>query len=609
MKILILRRLLLGLFIAALTCNVSIARNVPDIDKMKVNLQYLSSDQLEGRLPATDGNIKAGEYILAKFKEYGLSGINGNFEQSFYIPNTLKPTDKNEVSLTKIIEKPGLPKEMWTKAVKKWTLGSEYFPISLSKNGTATGEIAFVGYGISAKELNYDDYEGIDVKGKIVIILSDSADGKPLDQRFTSYSTLKYKVSNAFDHGAVGIIFIKRLSDSANTFYPLKIARFGGKADLVAVQANRTEIAKYFPKEKNLYPSEMKLMETKKPQSFILPNCSVTITTELITEDAAVKNIFGFVKGTDSKLEQEYIVVGAHYDHIGWGAFNSSHKGKPAIHNGADDNSSGVTAMLELARIIAANPLKRSVIFTAFNCEEMGLLGSDFFVKNPPVDLSRIVTMVNLDMVGRMTNNQLTVFGTGSSDSFDAIVDATAIADSITVTKNSDGYGPSDQSSFDNIRIPVLFMFTGTHLDYHSPADDYEKINFNGLAKVVYFTDDILRAIDLKDERPKFLEQKVEKSSAPQGRGREGISVSFGSVPDFSKKVEGFALNGCKPGSPCEKSGLKAGDIIIYFGDKTIKDIGGFTDALKTMKPGDIVKIKYIRDGKELETKSEMMAK
>ena len=604
-----LNRLIYLLLLLQIFTSAAFARITPDIDKMKSNLLYLASDELEGRQAGTEGNIKAGDYILSRFKEYGLLPLNGAYEQFFNIADKIKLTDKNSVSLTKIIEKPGLPPDMWTKAVKKWTLGTDFNPVSISKTGTATGEMAFVGYGITAKELNYDDYAGIDANGKIVIILSDSADGKPLDTRFTNYATLKYKATNALEHGASGIIFIKRLSDSANTFYPLKLQRFSGEGSLVAVQANRTEIAKYFPKDRNLYPMEMKLMETKKPQSFVLPNASVTLSVELVTEEVAIRNIMGLVKGTDPVLQNEYIVVGAHYDHIGWGAFGSSYKGKPAIHNGADDNASGVTAMLELARDIAAQPLKRSVIFVGFNAEEMGVLGSAYFVKNCPVETGKIVTMVNFDMVGRMVDNKLTVFGTGSSDIFAGIINEAALADTVSITLNADGYGPSDQSSFDNIRIPVLFMFTGAHLDYHSPTDDYEKINFPGLAKVVCFSDDVIRAIDSKNERPNFREQHSESKEVPQGGGREAIKVSFGSIPDFAKQSQGFAINGCKPGSPCERAGLKAGDVITFFGDRTVKDIQEFTGVLKTLKPGDMVTIKYLRENKEHETKVEMIQK
>jgi len=477
--------------------------------------------------------------------------------------------------------------------------------LSNSSNGTAEGEIAFVGYGITAKEINYDDYEGVDVKNKIVIIISDSADGKPQDERFAKYATIKYKTSNAKEHGAIGIIFVKRLSDSANTFYPLKMQRFSDNAGIPVIQANRTEIAKFFPKENNLYPSELALIETKKPQSFVLPRVTVSITTELVFEETSIANVMGMIKGTDPMESQEYIVIGAHYDHIGWGEFNSSYKGKPAIHNGADDNASGVSAIIELARVFKANPLRHSVIYVAFNAEEMGLLGSSFFANNSPVDISKVITMINLDMVGRF-DKELTVFGTGTSGIFDAIVDAEAANDSIKIIKNNEGYGPSDHTSFYIQKVPVLFMFTGAHAEYHSPGDDYEKISFDGIVKVVDFTDGVLRAIDAKSENPDYIEQQTNSGG---GRGRGDIKVSFGSIPDFAENPDGFAISGCKPGSPCEKAGMQKGDVMISFNGMKTGNIMEFTQALKIVSPGDVVTVVYLREGQKITKEIKLEAK
>lgn len=599
------RKSFIYVFLMFISWTVLSAQESDRLEPIKTDLKYLSSDELEGRLPGTQGNKLAAEYIVSRFREIGLLPINNSYAQEFKIKNEILLTDENKTSFTKIVEKPGLPEDMWLKAKKDWTLGNEYRPVSISSNGTAEGEVAFVGYGISAKEFDYDDYKDIDVKGKIVIIISDSADGKPQDERFIKYAKLKYKAKNAEEHGAVGVIFVKRLSDSANTFYPLKVQRFGEGASIPVIQANRTEIAKFFPKDRNLYPTELALLETKEPQSFILPRVKVSITTELMFGETTITNIMGMIKGTDPVESQEFIVIGAHYDHIGWGEFNSSYKGKPAIHNGADDNASGTSAIIELARVFKANPPRHSVVFIAFNAEEMGLLGSSYFANNSPIEITKVITMVNLDMVGRLDEN-LTVFGTGTAEIFNSIVDNVALRDSLTLTKNNEGYGPSDHTSFALQKVPVLFLFTGAHSDYHAPGDDYEKINFDGIVRVVNFTEGVLRDIDSRNYNPEFIEQN---NNGAGGRGRGEIKVSFGSIPDFAENPDGFAIAGCRPGSPCEKSGMQKGDVMVSFNGIKTGNIMDFTKALKTVSPGDVVTIEYLHDGKmitkevKLETK------
>ncbi len=577
-------------------------------EAIKANVVFLSSDDLEGRLPGTPGNQKAADYILNQFRMIGLLPINGVSTQEFKINNKIKVTEKTNVTFTKIVEKAGLPPEMWTKADRKWNPGTDYYPVSISENATVSGEVAFVGYGISAKELSYDDYEGIDVKGKIVIIFSDSLDGKPHQAKFENYANLKYKASNARDHGAIGVIFIKRLSDSANVFYRLKIERISGNSGMVAIQANRTELAKFFPKDKNLYPIEMEMLKSGKPKSFVLPSTKLTMTVDLEFEQASVNNIIGEVKGTDPALADEYIVIGAHYDHIGGGEFNSNYKGKtPQIHNGADDNASGTSALIELARKIKLNPLNRNVVFVAFNCEEMGVLGSSYFVKNPVVPSEKIALMVNLDMVGRLKDNKITVFGVNSAALLDKLIDSLGIADTVTVIKNAEGYGPSDHASFYNQKIPVLFMFTGVHLDYHTPSDDWDKINFEGMAKVCDFTEGAVRAVDSYKVKPEFAGVITPPTDQPEKRS-DKPKVWFGAIPDFAENPKGFVINGCSPGSPAEKAGLKAGDIITQIGENTIKNLGDFSRALKEHSPGDKVKVSFIRDGK-VEVKEVELAK
>ncbi len=581
----------------------------PESQKIASYVSYLASDELEGRFPGTKGNQLAADFIESKFKEFNLKPISNQYRQYFPFATGIKFTEKNTIVWEKLIERPGVPKEMWKSFPKTWTLGQDYRPLHISENGSVTGEVVFVGYGITAKDINYDDYEGIDVTGKIVIVLSDSAEGKPKDERFTPYSSLSYKAMNAREHGAIGIIFVKVLSDSANVFYPLKTFGPKQKSGIIAIQANRTEIAKFFPAGANLYPTELEMQKTKKPKSFLIPNTKITITVELETEYVQIPNIVGLVEGSDPKLKNEYVIVGAHFDHLGWGTENSLYRGKtPQIHNGADDNASGVAAILYLAEQIAMNPPKRSVLFIAFNAEEEGLLGSSHFVKNSLVPLENIVLMMNFDMVGRMQNNKLNVFGTGTSTTFEKVVDSLAAIDSLLLTKGSEGYGPSDHSSFYGAKIPVMFMFTGAHSDYHMPTDDPEKIDADGILKVCNFALKILDRFGNAFDKPDYI--VVKKETNQQKNDSPGYAkVWFGIVPNFEENPDGLRISGVSPGSPAEKAGLRENDIIVKFGNYTIKNLYDLTYTLREFKPNDEVDVKILRDGKELILKVKLVGR
>ncbi len=581
----------------------------PEAFKIAEYVRFLASDELEGRYPGTTGNFRAAEYIENLFKQFGLKSIENKYIQTFPFPTKFKISDKNSVVWEKLIERPGLPKEMWKVIPKQWKVGVEFQPLTISENGTISGEVVFAGYGITAKDINYDDYEGIDVNDKIVIVLSDSAEGQPKDERFIPYSKLSYKAMNAREHGAKGIIFVKVQSDSANVFYPLRVSSLTKSSGIIAVQATRTEIAKFFPKEANLYPTELEMQKTKKPKSFLIPDTKVTITVELEKEYVEVPNVFGYIPGTDPVLSQEYIVVGAHFDHLGWGTENSLYRGKtPQIHNGADDNASGVAAILYLAEYLSRNPLKRSVVVVAFNGEEEGLLGSSFFVKNSPIPIDKIVLMVNFDMVGRMKERKLNVFGTGSSTTFDKVVDSIADIDSLLLTKGTEGYGPSDHSSFYAAKIPVLFLFTGAHSDYHLPTDDAEKIDCDGIFTVVNYAKKILERYGNTFDKPDYIYVKTEKKESQNGSPGYA-KVWFGIVPNFEDNPLGLKISGVSSGSPAEKAGLQSDDIIVKFGGKTVKNLQDFTYILREFKPNDIVDVVVIRDGKEIVFKVQLVGR
>jgi peptidase M28-like protein/PDZ domain-containing protein len=319
------------------------------------------------------------------------------------------------------------------------------------------------------------------------------------------------------------------------------------------------------------------------------------------TEPRQTENVAAIVRGRDPALREEYIVIGAHFDHLGRSSeFATDPEAKDAIRNGADDNASGTAAVMELARLFAANPPKRSLMFVNFSGEELGLLGSSWFVDHSPVPLTRIAAMLNFDMVGRLRDDKLIVYGTKTATEMAALLDsANAAPDArFKLTALGDGFGPSDQTSFYTKDIPVLHFFTDTHDDYHRATDDVEKINAAGEARIVSLAMNVARSIADRPGRLSF-----QKSTAPQmGSSRSGSQVYLGSVPDMAASdVTGIRLSGVRQGSPAELAGLKAGDVIVELGGATVKDLYSYSDALYSHKPGDVVKVVAMRGTQRVE--------
>jgi hypothetical protein len=310
------------------------------------------------------------------------------------------------------------------------------------------------------------------------------------------------------------------------------------------------------------------------------------------------RNVLAVLEGSDPALKNEFVIVGAHYDHLGMGEFGSTATDKrPAIHNGADDNASGVAVMLDVARRLARGPKPaRSIVFMAFSGEESGLLGSAHFANNPTVQLSNARAMLNLDMVGRLGQGPLIVYGIGTATEWEKFVTDAAAREKVGVTLQPDGYGASDHTSFYLKDIPVLHFFTNVHSDYHNPGDDWEKIDAPGMNKVA----SIVAALTSQAANPATVLTLQKGVGRRPSAGSSGYGAYLGTVPDFSPVKYGVKISGVRDNSPAAEAGLTAGDIIIKFDDKAIADLQGMTDALRTYKPGDKVKITVLRADKEV---------
>ena len=314
------------------------------------------------------------------------------------------------------------------------------------------------------------------------------------------------------------------------------------------------------------------------------------------------RNVIGILPGRDPSLRNEAVIVGAHYDHLGGGGFGAlDPDSSGAVHNGADDNASGTTALIHIARMLAAEPPARTTVFIAFSGEEVGLLGSAHYVRQPLYPLDRTIAMVNLDMVGRLKNRRLIVYGTATATEFPALLDSLNWYQGFDLRKQGDGYGPSDQSSFFAAHRPVLHVFTDLHEDYHRTTDDWNKINVEGLARVIDFTAGIATALGNRPGPLTFVDAAPapsHASAAAPGAVTPGYGAYLGTVPDMSESPGGVRLSGVRAGSPGEKAGLKAGDIITRIGRSAVPDLQGMTDALRAHRPGDVVEITVTREGK-----------
>lgn len=574
----------------------------PEITASEIqdHINFLASDKLEGRFTGSEGGDMAAEYIQADFENSGLKPLfDGSFRQNFPFIAGIKLNDNNRL-LFNINGEELSPK-----------IREDYTPAPFSGNADYHGDLVFVGYGISAPDMNYDDYKDLDVTGKAVVIMRYNPEGANPHSEFGKFSAYRYKADIAKQKGASAVIFVTGYipKDDEDKLMKLSYDGAGPMKEIGIIQVKRDFADKMFKAEGLDFRSiQEKIDSSKTPHSFLIRNTKIMLTTDVEVTTKHADNIGGYLEGNDPELKDEYIVIGAHYDHLGWGETGSLYTGNiPQIHNGADDNASGTAGVMELAEKFASqkDKLKRSLIFLCFSGEELGLIGSSYFTNNSPVPLSKIDAMVNLDMVGRLNaEDQLTIYGTGTSSGFKELLDKDDKDFKFRLTFNDEGYGPSDHSSFYAKDIPVLFFFTGTHTDYHRPTDDADKINSKGEEEVLKFVYDISQNLDESSTKPDYI-------NVPRKDGGRDMafSVYVGTVPDYATQVDGLRINGVGEGSPAQKAGLQGGDIIIKFGGKKISNIYDYTYALGDFSPGDVVDVVVIRSGEEKTVKVELGAR
>lgn len=624
----------------------------PSIDRLRQIVTYLASDALEGRRTGTQGAVDAANYVTGEFSRFGLKagmpvtrGARTRAEARSRYLQSFPYVAKVELGRNNLFfVNPGRADDMMQfKVVEDW------MPLGFSTNGDVrSAEAVFAGYGISSAELKYNDYAVSDARDRVAIVFAGTPDGDNPHGQFVQAGQIRFKAAAARAAGARALLIIA----NEEKFQDDRMTRLAydnnGEAGIPVIVISRRLAAKLLATESAQLSDFEKTADSRtgfetemtpaRRLRMPIKGRKLDLSINVLRRESPSFNVIGILPGSDPRLKDEAIVIGAHYDHLGLGGEGSLAPREGDIHHGADDNASGVAGMLELARLLSSqNPRpRRTIVFIAFSGEEEGLIGSNYYVNHPVVPLANTVAMINMDMIGRLKDKKLIVGGVGTAQEWRSMIDTGNTVQSATVSLNAtgtgsanvslnaprmpivvgangkpvvtldparqflltlseDGYGPSDHQSFYAKQVPVLFFWTGTHEDYHKPSDTADKINYEGEARIVSFVRDLVRDIDRSDKRPTYAVAKSES----QGR-TGGFRVYLGTIPNYGDANDGLKLDGVRDGSPAAKAGLKAGDRIVRLAGHDVKNVYDYTYALGEMKAGQEYEVELIRDGQRM---------
>jgi hypothetical protein len=615
------------------------------VDRLRQVIAYLASDALEGRRTGTPGANDAAHYIAGEFNRYGLrpglqiarpARTRGETQSRYLQPFPYVASVELGTNNLFYVN-PGKADD-----IAQFKVGDDWMPLGFSSNtNVKSAEMVFAGYGISSAELKYDDYAASNAKGRVAIVFAGTPDGDNPHGQFARAGEIRFKVAAARAAGVQALLIIANEEKLKEDRLSRLAYDNNGEAGIPVIVISRQLAGKILGSRDNGLADFEKAADSRNANStgelrFPVHGLKLDLSTNVVRSETPSFNVIGTLPGSDPKLKNEAIVIGAHYDHLGLGGEGSgSLSARTGIHHGADDNASGVAGLIELARMLSSQRLKRTVVFIAFSGEEEGLIGSSYYVNHPIVPLTNTVAMINMDMIGRLKDKNLIVGGVGTAQEWRSLIDADNSMGSMTVslntaptgppsaaslpivigangqpvvtmdpakqfmlTLNEDGYGPSDHSSFYAKRVPVLFFWTGTHNDYHKPSDTADKINYEGEARIVSFVNKIIRDIDQSDKRPTYA---VAKSDS-QGRSM-GFRVYLGTIPNYAESNDGLKLDGVRDDSPASKAGLKAGDRIVKMAGHEVKNVYDYTYALGEMKAGQEYEVEIVRGSERMTLK------
>ena len=568
------------------------------------DVKYLASPELKGRATGSPQLESAASHIAGLFHDFGLKPLDGkSYELAFPAEVGVHLGTHNSFSFTEDGAKHALK------------LQQDFVPFSFSTVGKASEGVVFAGYGITSQTYHYDDYANLDVKGKFVLLLrhepQENDDNSIFDgKKLTSFATFTDKMTNAKAHGARGVIIVNDVATHPGK--EDKLEEFGDSggprdAGIFFVQIKESEAEQWLKAEgHDLHQITADIDKDLKPRSFELAKLKVEVEVETIHEKKTVHNVAGFLPG----VSNEYIIIGAHYDHLGLGDEHSlAPNQKGSIHPGADDNASGTAGVIEHARWFSKQPKpNRGILFLTFAGEELGLLGSSWYVNHPSLPLGGAVAMINLDMIGRIREGRVFLSGVRTGTTLDALVTDLKPPSPLVIDQTGKNSGTnmndaSDHASFNAKGIPTLFFFSGLHADYHKPSDTADKIDAPEAAKLLDYVAELTTRLADDPDRPKYVKAAPERQPVAGAGARSGYGPDFGSIPDFDEPPHGVRFADVRDGSPAAKAGLKPGDIMIEFDGKDIGNLYDFTYVLREHNAGDVVLVRVLRMGQTIEAK------
>ena len=575
--------------------------------RTRAHVDALAAPKLEGRLTGSPGADAAAAYIEAELKRIGAKALPG--ASGFRVPFTFTSGIKDEGSSVAVALDPGVgPIVSPARAVP------QVLALSFSDAGSVKAPVVFAGYGLRVPADNgggfvYDSYAGLDVKDKIVLVLRYTPEKAEREQRaeHLRFSALRYKALAARQAGAKALLVVS----GPNSIGPGNVVPIGydtaaASSGIVAASIGGAVADAIFARADKSLKDAQDALDGGNPHvaGFALGPQPLTVETHVVRQHATTYNVAGYLPATRAVtgLAKPWVMLGAHYDHLGHGGRGSSlaRAGEETkVHPGADDNASGVAAVLTAAAQIKGGSRGRNVAFAFWSGEEAGLLGSAAFTAKPPVPLDQLAAYFNFDMVGRLRDDTLQVQAAGSSPSWKALAESANVEPKLKLTIQADPNLPTDSSSFNQASVPTLAFFTGTHEDYHRPSDTADRVDAEGIDRVVRYATRIIASVADASDAPAFA--KVEAPT--RGRGaRDGMRLSTGTIPDYASEAKGLLLGGVSAGGPAEQAGLQKGDLIVEIGGQSIANIYDYTYALDLLKPDEPVKVVYLRSGDKKET-------
>ena len=558
------------------------------VEDLKEDIFFLASDSLKGRYPGTPEDLVAAEYIRKRFRDAGLDLIGEEGMQHFKVVTKVQPGNTNYLNVNGT----------------EFKLEEDFIPMAYSMDDEVQADVVFTGYGfdIDTDSIRWNDYESVDVTGKWALFMEGDPEAAENESIYSDWADTRGKVLTARDKEAAGVLVVTgsklQEQDALPGVYFDKTRSDAGIPVIHLTREVAHEILK--PSGKTLDTLESALAEYREPVSFRIP-VTVHAVTDMEHTEVTTYNVFGYLEGSDPLLKEQAVVVGAHYDHLGVGGPGSGSRAidTTAIHYGADDNASGVAGMLELAEYFSAleNRPSRSLLFVAFGAEEMGLIGSEYFVEHSPLPLDSLYAMINFDMIGRLDEEKRSIMvgGAGTSAESEEILRSVE-PPSLNIGYSPEGYGPSDHAAFYGRNIPVFFISTGAHTDYHTPYDRPALINYEGQVDVLHYAIGLIGALA---ERGGFL---TFTEAGPKERARRGyrFKVTLGIMPDFTgSEQEGLGVGGVRKDGPADRGGMLKGDVITALDGKPVKNIYDYMNRLKKLEAGQRIAVDVIRDGKK----------